>query len=123
MTTKRRQYRYRDNSCGVTRISLERMRLHLHKIGKPLLVRAYRFYTFRKKWGWIHHEAVMVKGTRGSVRFEGFCWDYRGEGPRGLRNLLLMLGVPLDIGKGNKCRTMYDQETKSIWREVSRKAA
>jgi hypothetical protein len=44
-------------------------------------------------------EAVMVIGTRGSARFEGFLWGYGGEGPHGLRNLLLMLGVPIGVAK------------------------
>ena len=99
------KYRYRQsrNECGVTSKALARMRLHLRKIGCPLLVRAYRFQSARRhdyqgeaeRVIMQSREAVMVKGTRGSARFEGFCWGYGGEGPRGLRNLLLMLGVPI----------------------------
>ena len=111
-TRKRRyEYRYRDHSEGVTRKSLEKMRLHLRKIGKPLVVRAYRFESRRSYLWWNsteprlseiryltqNHEAVLVKGTHGTARFEGLCWGYTGEGPRGLRNLLLMLGVPIGM--------------------------
>ena len=103
-TRRRHEYRYRDNSCGVTRISLERMRKHLRKIGRPQVVRAYRFRSKRQyrlaqlqQYTEVTREAVLVKGTRGTARFEGFCWGYGGEGPRGLRNLLLMLGVPVGV--------------------------
>jgi hypothetical protein len=100
------------------------MRKHLRKIGQPQVVRAYRFCTARKKWATddigiqFDREAVLVKGTRGSARFEGFCWGYGGEGPRGLRNLLLMLGVPIGVAeqvafekqRKDKCGTDWEYE-------------
>jgi hypothetical protein len=97
MTTTRRKYRYRDNSCGVTRISLERMKRHLQKIGVPKIVRGYRFVSTRRHDSMVHttdREAVLVIGTKGSARFEGLCWGYGGEGPRGLRDLLVECGLP-----------------------------
>ena len=110
MTTTRRrryEYRYRDNSCGVTRVSLEGMRKHLRKIGQPQVVRAYRFRSARE-YTEVTREAVLVKGTRGTARFEGFCWGYGGEGPRGLRNLLLMLGVPIGVAE----RVAFEKQRK-----------
>jgi hypothetical protein len=85
-------YRYRDHSGGITGRSLTRVRDNLHKIGQPVLIRGY-CYIARNKWGTVKDEAVMVKGERGSARFEGFLWGYFGEGPRGLIQLLIRLGV------------------------------
>jgi len=92
------KYRYRDNAGGVTRKSRSRFH-HLSKIGKPLLVRAYRFLSTRT-YGTSKvttlHEAILVKGTEGSARFEGLLWGYPGEGPRGLVHLLETLGLKKD---------------------------
>jgi hypothetical protein len=82
-------YRYRDHSGGVTQFSLDRLDLPLSKIGRPIEVKGYTY------WGRYDtdHAAVMVKGTRGTARFEGFSWGYSGEGPHGLRTLLMRLGL------------------------------
>lgn len=85
-------YRYRDHSGGVTRISTERVVRNLHKVGQVYLVRGYRYKTRGAKYV-IDQEAVLVKGDRGTARFEGFLWGYGGEGPRGLKALLICLGV------------------------------
>lgn len=71
-----------------------RARFHraLKKIGKVLYVKGYRYF------GRYHtsHEAVLVRGEKGSVRFGGLLWGYGGEGPRGTHELLTLLGVPAD---------------------------
>ena len=98
--TKKHKYRYRDSSCGVTRISVQMAKKHIHKIGNVLSVKGYRFRSIRqyKHDGETSHikstrEAVLVKGDNGTARFEGFCWGYGGEGPRGLTSLLVLLGM------------------------------
>jgi len=88
-------YRYRDMASGATKRSTNRFH-HLDKIGTPLMVKAYRFNSARGNEGnqSIKREAILVKGSNGSARFEGLCWGYYGEGPRGLKQLLLKLGIP-----------------------------
>jgi hypothetical protein len=92
MSKRKYEYRYRDHSGGITRPSLRRVADNLHKIGQPTLVRGY-CYVGRFKWGNAKEEAVLVRGERGTARFEGFLWGYHGEGPRGLVQLLIRLGV------------------------------
>lgn len=81
-------YRYRDNR-GSTFHSRKAM-THLTKLGTIQKVRGYRYH------GRYHtsHEGVMVHGENGTARFNGFCWGYSGEGPRGLIDLLIHLGLP-----------------------------
>jgi hypothetical protein len=88
MSKRKYEYRYRDHSGGITRPSLRRVRDNLHKIGQPTLVRGYCYVGRYGK-----DEAVLVRGERGTARFEGFLWGYFGEGPRGLMQLLIRLGV------------------------------
>lgn len=82
------KYRYRYDN-GETRIALKGMETALPKIGTPLLVKGYRY---RGRWNRLH-DAVMVTGTEGTARFSGFSWNYGGEGPRGLVELLVRLGM------------------------------
>jgi len=86
---RKHTYRYRDHSGGVTRPSLTRVARNLHKIGQPYLVRGYRWMGKHN----VDWEGIMVKGDQGTARFEGFLWGYGGEGPRGLVQLLIRLGV------------------------------
>lgn len=79
-------YRYRDNS-GATRLGLKRMK-HLPKVGKVLEIVGKRW---RGRYGL--NEGVFVKGTTGTARFNSFLWSYSGEGPRGLVELLVTLGL------------------------------
>ena len=79
------RYRYNGNSNNV----LPRAQKHLHKVGRILSIRGYR-YIGRYGATW---EAVMVKGDKGSARFHGCCWGYGGEGPRTVKALLLSIGV------------------------------
>lgn len=41
----------------------------------------------------ITNEVVRVTGTHGTARFHGVLWGYGGEGPHGLRDLLMFCGV------------------------------
>ncbi len=79
------------------------MRLHLYKIGRPIYVIGYQYsatYSSKRR-GFqpdnpLHIkgiESVLVRGSNGTARFDGFCWGYGGEGPRGLRELLKYLGL------------------------------
>jgi len=89
-------YRYRDNSGGVTQISIKYAEKHILKLGKLLRIKGYRFQSTRldgPKPLTLTHEAVLVVGEKGSARFEGFLWGYFGEGPHGLRELLRQCGV------------------------------
>jgi hypothetical protein len=88
--------RYRDNSGGVTHKSLAAMSRNLRKVGDVLEIRGYRFVSTRHPKGCnpytTDHEAVLVKGTKGTARFDGFLWGYGGTGPNGLRVLLEACG-------------------------------
>lgn len=64
---------------------------HLPKVGKVRYVKGYRFMG---KYG-TDHEAVLVRGEHGSLRFSGFLWGYGGAGPNGLVQLLKAIGLPV----------------------------
>lgn len=68
--------------------SLRAMR-HIPKIGRPRYVRGY---TYRDAAG-IVRDAVVVRGSLGSVRLVGFSWGVACEGTRGLDELLDRLGM------------------------------
>lgn len=84
--------RYRDHSHGITNNSLRKAHNNLHKLGTVTEIRGYRFTSTGKAGYPIQHEAVLLKGPHGSMRFEGFLWGYTGEGPRGLVQLLKACG-------------------------------
>lgn len=74
---------------------------HVQRLGKLFFVRGYRF-TSTRSWrdedGERHtyttnHERVLVKGENGTARFDGVCWNYSGEGPRALVELLIQCGL------------------------------
>jgi hypothetical protein len=82
-----RPYRGRnDRSTRHNRDSFDRIK----KLGRLKYIKGYRYF------GRYHtsHEAVLVVGEFGSIRFGGLLWGYSGEGPRGLHELLLKVGVP-----------------------------
>jgi hypothetical protein len=74
-------------------------RRHFHKcarIGNIVKVEAVRYTAMFKgetsKFP-ITNEVIRVTGTHGTVRLMGLCHGYGGEGPRGLKDLLLFLGL------------------------------
>ena len=101
--------RYR-GSLGVTRKSLDQLK-HLPKLGKIKYVRGY-FY--QSKYG--PRAAVLVRGANGSCRFGGFSWGYGGEGPRGLQQLLIKLGVESTTIEKVVYNTPWTEEIKEHWR-------
>ena len=60
---------------------------HVAKLGKLLSVKGFRFNStssgFRSS-----KERVQVRGEKGTATYDGLCWSYGGEGPRGLVELL-----------------------------------
>lgn len=90
---RKREYRYRSGGVGVTRFSVERLG-HLAKVGRILHIRGLQY---RPKPGNMPNTVVIVKGTNGYARFEGFSWGYGGEGPHGLRRLFDALRIPQSI--------------------------
>jgi hypothetical protein len=76
---------------GVTRRSLAALK-HLPKIGMPRYVKGYVYMGH----GGTTHIGVLVRGTKGSIRFGGFGWGYYGEGPRGLAELFRQLNIDAD---------------------------
>jgi len=98
-------YRYRDNS-GATRLGLQRMEKHLAKIGQVVEIQG-------KRWSgkYLHQEGVFVKGMTGTARFNSVLWGYGGEGPRGLVQLLVRLGVDKQVAETVAFRTpRHDQD-------------
>jgi hypothetical protein len=88
-------YRYRCE-VGSTPRALNKLN-KVDKLGTILKVQGYRFRSTRKIGDQVYnttHERVMVYGRNGTARFDGFCWSYCGEGPHGLVELLLKVGVP-----------------------------
>lgn len=65
---------------------------HCAKLGTLREVRAYRY---QGQYGL--NERILVKGSHGSARFGALCWGYNGQGPHGLRDLLLFLGLHQEL--------------------------
>jgi hypothetical protein len=104
-------YRYRDNA-GSTKGSLKRLK-HLEKLGKFLYVKGY---VYQGRYGTKHH-GVLVRGRKGTARFNGFAWGYGGEGPRGLAQLLKLLGVEQQVIE----ETAFTKVPWGGWDEVGEK--
>jgi hypothetical protein len=85
--------RYRDHSGGVTYKSLKAANRNLYKLDTVTEIRGYRYTSASNNTYTTQHEAVLVKGPKGSMRFEGMLWSYSGEGPRGLVKLLEACGL------------------------------
>lgn len=93
-----RKIRYRDNSLGSSKISLERAKKHLGRLGSVTEIRGYRYTTIRSAkdpsmpfQG--QYEAMMVVGPKGSMRFSGVSWGYSGYGPRAAIQILMACGL------------------------------
>lgn len=80
-------YRYRQQ--GTTGDALRTMDSVLARIGTPLSVQGYRYFGRWNKF----HDGVLLRGTEGTARFSALSWGYGGEGPRGLVELLVRLGL------------------------------
>ena len=76
---------------GSTERSLKAMK-HLPKVGTLYYVRGY---VYRGRYNTLH-VGVIVKGSKGRIRFGGFSWGYGGQGSRGLKELFEKLNIPLD---------------------------
>src|SRR3982750_1190228 len=89
--------RYRDHSGGVTHKSLKAANRNLYKLGTVTEIRGYRFTSTRCPAGsnayTTQHEAVLIKGPKGSMRYDGVLWSYGGTGPNGLVQLLKACGL------------------------------
>lgn len=88
--------RYRDHACGVTSHSLRAAKRNLAKLGEVSEIRGYR-YTSTRSAGFTvpytaQHECILVKGPKGTQRYEGLLYSYFGEGPRGLVQILKACG-------------------------------
>ena len=123
MTRKRkREYRYRDHA-GSTRRSLEAIQ-HLPKIGFPQYVRGYCHASRFSDGTPTKRVAVLVRGSKGSIRFECLNWGYGGTGPCGLRELFSHLRVPDYIANfiahdGIKPSPDYNK-VRNFWKLVMR---
>lgn len=103
-------YRYRYNG-GTTRGARDRFAKIIAKLGTILSVKGYRYFG---RYG-TTHEAVMVKGTKGTARFGGCLWGYGGEGPRGTHELLLTLGVDAKLADRMAFRMKRRDELGTDW--------
>ena len=91
--------RYRRKACS-TNQAIAKFD-HIARLGQIKMIVAKRFRAARPKLGItspITHECIMVYGEHGTARFEGLCWGYSGEGPRGTHALLKKCGVPEPLG-------------------------
>lgn len=86
----------------------------IKRVGKIKYIKGYRYF------GRYHtsHEAVLVVGEKGSIRFGGLLWGYMGEGPRGLHELLLKVGVPAEAASNIAFNTPRKSELGEDWRLV-----
>jgi hypothetical protein len=80
-----KHYRISDSTKGC----LNKMNV-VENIGDVRFIRGYLRVDHRG----IKLNSVMVHGTLGTVRFDGFSWGYAGEGVRGLLALFEKLNIP-----------------------------
>lgn len=104
---KKHAYRFREKTSGVTSVSLSALK-HLPKIGKPLYLKAY---VHLNKYGGKSFK-ILVRGVNGSVRFGGFSFGYKGEGPHGFVQLLKTLGFNEDVAKHIAFETNWNKSEK-----------
>jgi hypothetical protein len=81
--------RYRYRFCNCSSKVMPAAKRHLWKLGTLISIQGYRYHGRYCT----DHEAVLIRGTKGTARMSGVCWGYGGEGPHALRDLLLLLGV------------------------------
>lgn len=101
--------RYRDVS-GSTFKSLKATK-HLQKLGDLLYVRGYVYQSRNGR-----RTGVIVRGTKGTARFNAFAWGYQGTGPRGLFEFLQKIGVAADIAKTTVFNTLWEDSIGEKWR-------
>ena len=86
-----RKYRYRQGQrSGSTKQGLLDFNKHLAKVGAVISIKGYQYDDGAK----VKQIAVLVTGTLGTMRLNGFSWGYDGEGCRGTRALFAKLNVP-----------------------------
>lgn len=75
-------------------------------------------YKVKKEYGtfWCKDELVEVIGTNGTAIYSGFCWGYGGEGPRGLKQMLLQAGVPEELAHKAAHLTIRHDMCGTDWR-------
>lgn len=84
----------RDN-WGTTNRSITFAEKNLIRIGEPLSVVLYSPRICPdKRYGW---NLVRIIGEDAEMYLYGLCWGYGGEGPQGLRKVLNMLGMNVNI--------------------------
>lgn len=103
-------YRYRNDRS--TQANINVFDKVLPKLGKIICIRGYRY---KGRYDALH-EAVVVRGENGYARFGGLLWGYSGEGPRGLRQLLLKLGVNPDMADNLPFQTKRLNKIGEDWR-------
>jgi len=96
-----------------TRNNQERF-TRIKRVGKIKYIKGYRYIG---RYG-ASHEAVLVVGEKGSIRFGGLLWGYSGEGPRGLHELLVLLGVPDEVAANIAFKTPRKMTVGEDWRLV-----
>ena len=86
-------YRYR-KTTGVSRDVLQKFKSHCHRLGIIQRIVGYRFLSISKKNDCsIEKEALMIYGSDGTMRLDGCCWSYKGEGPRATVAVLVEAGI------------------------------
>src|SRR5262252_4647854 len=103
------QYRYRCEQ-GTTRQARPRF-AKCSRLGNILSIEGRRYRS-----NGITHERVFVTGTHGTARFDGLCWGYSGEGPRGVRDLLLFLGLNRILAEQVAFKAPRGAECGTDWR-------
>lgn len=79
---------------------------HIRRLGKITRIIGYRFFSKRTTNGivWSNtHERVKFIGENGYCIFDGVCWGYSGQGPRTLRDLLMVAGIQDEIILSSIC--------------------
>lgn len=103
-------YRYRYEG-STTHGARERFDWILRKLGRIQYIKGYRYHGKYQA----QHERVLIRGTKGTARLSGLLWGYLGEGPHGTRELLLKLGMPLQLAEEIAFRTSRYAEDGEDW--------
>jgi hypothetical protein len=104
-------YRYRCEK-GTTRAA----RAMFHKCAKLGAISEVRGVRYYARHIGATQERVFVVGPYGTARFDGLCWGYGGEGPHGLRDLLMFLGLGRDVAEAVAFRAPRLSECGVDWR-------
>lgn len=97
---------------GVSRDVVSTFEKHRSKLGRLTRIIGQRFGATRGTGDGqftADFEVVTIYGTDGTMRLDGTCWGYAGEGPHAVHELLLAAGVESETARKTAFETKRQQ--------------